>query len=369
MVSDRRDGPYRLRRLRQRLSELEERGGSAAVGADGSASDVRSGARPDSVRESPVARFPASPSAPGPPSGWSYRGDRFVFDEAISPRTAAPDHFGELDWDRYPTELARSDALFFDLETTGLAGGDMIFMAGYLHWQGDELRLVQEVARDRAEEGALVEAARERLARHSVLVTFNGKSFDVPALERRLFYHRAPALDRRRFRIVDLLHLARRRHRREFVDCRLGTLERELLSKPRRAEDLPSAEVPLRFEDYCGTSDWSHLAPVLYHNRIDLATLVALWPLLDASEPELDLGWDLDGDASDGSAAPDPRRLASRRLDSDPEAIDASSPDRVTPQSRVDASADGSEHPRLRSLFSEGAREVCRRFRRRSGRS
>lgn len=362
MVSERRDGPYRLRRLRQRLSELEERRGSPSVDAEGSAPV---GARPASVREPRVTRVDAPPPPSGPPPGWSHRGDRFVFDEAISPRAAAPDHFGELDWDRYPTELVRSDALFFDLETTGLAGGDMIFMAGFLFWEGGDLRLVQEIACDRAEEGALVEAARERLSRHSLLVTFNGKSFDVPALERRLFYHRAPVLDRRRFRIVDLLHLARRRHRREFVDCRLGTLERELLRKPRRAEDLPSAEVPLRFEDYRGTRDWSHLAPILYHNRIDLATLVALWPLLDVSEPELDLGWDLDGDASDG-----PADSGSRRSDSAPETFDGSTnPDRVTPWSRNDAPDDGSRDPTLRSLFSEGAREVCRRFRRRSDRS
>ncbi len=84
-----------------------------------------------------------------------------------------------------------------------------------------------------------------------------------------------------RFRLIDLLHPVRRRYRGELPDCKLSTVEREVLGRPRDRRDIPGAEAPLRFLDYQETGETRHLEPIIEHNRIDLTTLVMLYPLLE----------------------------------------------------------------------------------------
>lgn len=371
MDSNESKPPYRMRRLRQRLRELQVEETSEVVGAD--LSEKR---ECDPEVPSPVLFATDEAGAArdtvlaGPPPGWNPFEGGFVLEEFIAPEVADPDHFGQTDWSAFGG--LRRGAIFFDLETTGLSGEDMIFMAGYLFFSGDRLCLIQEVARDRSEEAGLVESARRRLEAFDTVVTYNGKSFDLPALDRRLFYHGLPRLKRRRFHTVDLLHLARKQHR-DLANCRLGTLETEVLGKPRRPDDLPGQEVPLRFEDFCASEDWSYLLPVVYHNRIDLTTLVALWPLLEEPGPELSFGGGSLGsgssefvneapcvnvDASSGSSPVETAELSKAEVRSEP-----SSEIEV---SRVEASKAETE-----SSKAEKVRQACRQFRRsqRSGRS
>ncbi|MCA8960910.1 MAG: ribonuclease H-like domain-containing protein [Planctomycetes bacterium] len=212
-------------------------------------------------------------------------GALWVWEEWIDPATAAPDHFApDFALDLYDgpesSVPARSGTIYFDLETTGLASHDQLFMSGLLWWEGDRLRLRQEIAEDIADERALVERARQRLQQCATIVTYNGRSFDLPALDRRLAFHGFPKLDRDAFAVHDLLHLARRLYKGTLPNCKLSTLEREIIAKERSGEDVPGLEVPLRFLDFVETGDPRHLAPVLYHNRIDLTTMVALFPRL-----------------------------------------------------------------------------------------
>ena len=168
--------------------------------------------------------------------------------------------------------------LFFDLETTGLAWGAQIFMAGYLFREHHGLRLVQEVASDVAEERLLVESALCRMSERPRLVTYNGSSFDLPLLRRRAAFHAlppVPELDH-----LDLLTRARRRYKGRVPDCRLSTIETCVMGKRRSERDVPGAEAPIRFLEFARSGDRRHLDPVLYHNRVDLTTLVALYSRL-----------------------------------------------------------------------------------------
>jgi hypothetical protein len=82
---------------------------------------------------------------------------------------------GASRWRLY--ENFRDDACFFDIETTGLSKrGDSVTTASF-HRDGETETLVRgrDLTRDRV---------RERLSEPSLLVTFNGASFDVPFLER-----------------------------------------------------------------------------------------------------------------------------------------------------------------------------------------
>ncbi|MBM3307922.1 MAG: ribonuclease H-like domain-containing protein [Candidatus Eisenbacteria bacterium] len=161
------------------------------------------------------------------------------------------------------------DALFLDTETTGLAGS-MVFLLGAMRVRGDDLVLTQVLARDYREEPALLEAWREMAQRARLLVSFNGKAFDVPVLRDRLGLHRIASPQEPAH--VDLLHHARRRWRTVLPDCRLQTLEWQLCGR-RRTGDIPGEEIPAAYHHFVRTGDPRDMLTVLHHNALDLLTL------------------------------------------------------------------------------------------------
>ncbi len=144
--------------------------------------------------------------------------------------------------------LARCDlagALYLDTETTGLQGGTgtVAFLVGLGYWVGEGGLVVEQLLiRALGEEAPMLEHVAERIARASLLVTFNGKSFDLPLLRTRFALARIPMPDPPPH--LDLLHVARRVHRararegRPF-ECRLTSLERTVLGFE-RFYDTPS---------------------------------------------------------------------------------------------------------------------------------
>jgi uncharacterized protein YprB with RNaseH-like and TPR domain len=168
-------------------------------------------------------------------------------------------------------------ALLLDLETCGFAGS-AIFLIGLLHWKQGEWRLAQLLARDYSEELAILQHLHALAADKSVLVSFNGKSFDGPMIEdRRARYRLEPCTPR--LRHCDLLHHARRRWRKQLPDCKLQTLERWICQRQRRG-DISGAQVPLAYHAYVRTGDVRALREILHHNALDLITLLQLAEVL-----------------------------------------------------------------------------------------
>lgn len=236
----------------------------------------------------------------------------WVVEESLDPAQATSDHFAPGFSSVAPREVVellgskkdktrpsvRADrALFFDLETTGFGVQARIFMSGCLWWAGSRMQLLQEVAADLAQERELLKALHGRIEERPCLVTYNGRSFDVPLLRRRLSFHRLPPLPGE-LEVIDLLHATRRRHGKSLPNCKLATVERELIGKHRTGRDIPGAEAPLRFEDYLATGNRAFIDPVLYHNRIDLTTLAALLPLVAAPPMETTDGAEKPADAA-----------------------------------------------------------------------
>jgi uncharacterized protein YprB with RNaseH-like and TPR domain len=164
-------------------------------------------------------------------------------------------------------ELAR--VLFLDLETGGFAGSP-VFLAGTMRWNGTDFVLRQYFARHYGEEAALLRALAEESRGFDALVSFNGKSYDVPFLRDRARVHAVrltvPELH------LDLLHPARRRWRGCWMDCRLQTLELHVCRR-RRTGDVPSDEVPGLYHDFVRRGDPYRLIPVFHHNLLDVITM------------------------------------------------------------------------------------------------
>jgi hypothetical protein len=169
-----------------------------------------------------------------------------------------------------------------DTETSGLAGGTgtWVFVVGLARWRGPVLRTTQYLlTRLDAERDFLTPLAAE-LAGAGLLLSYNGRSFDLPLLAARL---RLAGLADPTAGLphLDLLHPVRRAFATRWPDCRLATVERRLLARP-RSGDLPGAEAPAAWLRWLRQGDGRRLAAVLAHNRTDILTVAALPALLAA---------------------------------------------------------------------------------------
>ncbi|MDD1713114.1 MAG: ribonuclease H-like domain-containing protein [Methanoregulaceae archaeon] len=165
--------------------------------------------------------------------------------------------------------------IFLDLETLGLFSRPVILF-GLARFSHGRLECGQYLLRTMAEELAALRATRAFLGDDGVLVSFNGRAFDLPCLrERYAFYGESPLIPNPHY---DLLPPSRRRYRRVFPDCRLTTLERRLFGIW-RDHDIPSSMVPEFYQAYLTTGNPGPLVPVLDHNRQDLVTLARLFCL------------------------------------------------------------------------------------------
>jgi uncharacterized protein YprB with RNaseH-like and TPR domain len=169
-------------------------------------------------------------------------------------------------------ELVRrglGSAVYLDLETCGLTQA-CVFLAGTMQWNGEDFVLRQYLARDYSEERGLLSQLARYLDRADTLITFNGKSFDVPMLRDRGLIHgveiRTPE------KHVDLLHHARARWRDQLPNCRLITLEAYICQR-RRSGDVPGGEIPGLYHHFVKQGDPYRLIPVLHHNLLDVITM------------------------------------------------------------------------------------------------
>jgi hypothetical protein len=174
--------------------------------------------------------------------------------------------------------------IFIDLETTGLSGGagTVAFLVGCGYFDLGAFQVRQFLLTSFTSERALLAAVAEFFSGADLIVTYNGKTFDVPVMETRWLFHRLemPLGGVPHF---DMLHPARRLWRMragsagdiEDAGCRLTTLERTLFNVT-RAGDVPGFEIPGRFFKFLRSGDPRPLEPVLEHNRLDLVSLAAV---------------------------------------------------------------------------------------------
>ncbi len=168
------------------------------------------------------------------------------------------------------------ELVYLDTETTGLAGGTgtCAFLIGIGAVEGPRFLVRQFFLRDYPEEKAVLARLAEDLAKYRGIVTFNGKTFDIPLLETRYALARMKSPISRLVHL-DLLHPARRLWKLRLVSCELTHLEQEVLGIGREG-DVPGSEIPGIYFDYLRTGSAQQLQPVFYHNALDVVSLAAL---------------------------------------------------------------------------------------------
>ncbi len=168
--------------------------------------------------------------------------------------------------------------LFFDSETTGLAGGTgtIPFMLGFGCFSEQVFQVKIFVLKDLEREGEFLRAVAEFLQAggFTAAVTFNGKAFDFPLLETRYI------LQRQRFPLADLPHLdflfpARTIWKNTFESRKLGFLG-EMLLGISRSDDIDASSIPALFFSFLRSQNFSLIEPVMEHNAMDLVGLAAV---------------------------------------------------------------------------------------------
>jgi hypothetical protein len=158
------------------------------------------------------------------------------------------------------------------LGLSGLFAGQPLVVAGLARLAPDNTIIVdQYVVRDFPDELALLAEVNRQVAAHRVLVTYNGKSFDLPFLTGRSAYYgiglKPPGVH------FDLLHFCRRAWRDELEGYSLRSIEQSILGIGRET-DLPGELVPEFYYEYLRTGNAGFLKPIVDHNRQDVISLV-----------------------------------------------------------------------------------------------
>ncbi|HLG57720.1 MAG TPA: ribonuclease H-like domain-containing protein [Vicinamibacterales bacterium] len=326
-------GPYDGGPYQEGLDEAapDGRGGRLQAAQDDTAAEVLDG----QWRESDGHRFLVVDRTYVP----GYRHGSMVLADALPPSDGL--------WPRLSLladTACGGNLLFVDLETTGLAGGagTYAFLVGCAWFAGGTFRVRQFFLSSFAAERVLLEAVRELAETSGTVVTYNGKSFDLPLIETRFALHRM-STPFAGLPHIDMLHPARRmwrsseeparhgpaNHLRQgyggppkrsaeaeaghydgsaeaghngrpmsaAIDsgstkvsssCRLSTLEQTLCGYVREG-DVPGFEIPARYFRYVRSGDARPLEAVLEHNRLDLLSLALVTAraaqLLDEGAP------------------------------------------------------------------------------------
>lgn len=189
-----------------------------------------------------------------------------------------------------PSAHPLSDFIFVDAETTGLsaASGTVAFLVGIGLVVNNNFTVHQFFLPDYPDEAAMLDAIAEIVEEKHIVVSFNGKSFDLPLLETRYAMQKMKT-PFQGMHHIDLLHSCRRFWKGRFEDTTLQTLERELLGVF-RYNDTPGYLIPQLYFDYLRHGQSDPMAGVLLHNRLDIVTLLflidAVHNYLDRAEQE-----------------------------------------------------------------------------------
>jgi uncharacterized protein YprB with RNaseH-like and TPR domain len=283
-----------LDQLRERIARLENREREPVAPPDGEPCGTVAGSLLFAHRADPASRNPAQGREVETAFGHHWELERSWpahYNHGLSDVGALSeipaDIFSALGGEE-PIDSPPARWAFLDTETTGLAGGSgtLAFLVGVGVISPRGFDLKQYFLREPAEEASMLASLMNDLAEFDVLVTYNGKSFDVPLLETRYNMNRSKS-PFTRLKHVDLLYGARRLWRLKLESCRLQELEKRILGHE-RVGDVGGAFIPNLYFDYLRNGDAAPLEPILFHNSIDILSLACLTAIIPQAirEPE-----------------------------------------------------------------------------------
>lgn len=168
--------------------------------------------------------------------------------------------------------------LYLDIETTGLLGaGTLPFLVGLGEWLEADFVVTQYLLTDRDNEQQMLEELKSVFDAYNTVVTFNGKSFDIPVLQGRYVLWGLRPLEFGSH--LDLLGAVRNTGTHPRYMRSLEESVKRFLGVSRTG-DIPGRTIPALYFMYERQRDISILEQVLTHNRLDVLDMACLAPVL-----------------------------------------------------------------------------------------
>lgn len=169
-----------------------------------------------------------------------------------------------------------------DTETTGLSGGcgTLPFLVGLTYPDSSgQLTVEQWLLCEPAAESTMLKEMLRVLAPVVPIISWNGRTFDIPLLNNRLILcrlgHPLDGLPH-----LDLLPVARRLWKHRSPGFALQELEVRLLGEQPR-DDIPGHQIPEAYFRFLREGVATQMQQILSHNREDMVNVVRLLALLE----------------------------------------------------------------------------------------
>ena len=185
----------------------------------------------------------------------------------------------------YP-EMSASETtrlVVLDIETMGLTRGasSYVFLTGLGGFEGEHVEINQVLLAAPDEEEAYLEQVSEQLRPGTVVLTFNGGTFDIPQLRSRYTLNKMTCPLNGEFH-VDLRPLAQQVWRPRLKGWSISKLEEGVLGIA-RMDDIRGGDIPDAYTSFLRSGDMGVLTPVLEHNARDLFSTANLATILGAA--------------------------------------------------------------------------------------
>jgi uncharacterized protein YprB with RNaseH-like and TPR domain len=176
----------------------------------------------------------------------------------------------------FSSQIDLNRVVFFDLETTGLAGGTGTypFLQAYGFLEQDQLKIIQYFLSDFGFEPAAYEDLKNVLSDKNILISYNGKTFDYPLLKNRFILNRCNNLFEN-FAHLDLLHLARRAWRNQLIGFSMEMIEQKIFLYS-RWRDIDGWMIPQAYFEFIRNGRTDDIQRIIRHNQQDLVSLMRL---------------------------------------------------------------------------------------------
>lgn len=175
------------------------------------------------------------------------------------------------------------DAVFFDIETTGLSSHSaMLYLLGVLFRKEGRVHMIQWFAESFSDEQAILKAFFDFISGYTTLVSFNGENFDLRFLKKTAEqYHLAHSLDEKTS--VDLYKRIRKTGKlTRITSFKLKQIEAYLGIS--REDKYTGLELISVYNSYQKKPSKEKLRLLLQHNSDDIEGLIRILPMLTLYE-------------------------------------------------------------------------------------
>jgi uncharacterized protein YprB with RNaseH-like and TPR domain len=184
-----------------------------------------------------------------------------ITDECIS-------EFRKVDYDNLAGFCKNEDLAIIDIETLGLSFENPIILLGIANIRKNRTCIHQFLLRDISDEPGAIWSFLSHVENGSTLITYNGRSFDIPYIKQRLSYYGMEAsLNNHHY---DILHFTRRALGKKLPNCCLQTVEKYF--GVQRGTDCGWV-VPHFYNTYLETGNVGPLVAIVKHNKQDIINL------------------------------------------------------------------------------------------------